>query len=137
MCSLGVPKVLGDSSVPGAQRAPLPCFVSDLSADVPGGAAICPAAGGRSGEGLWPRILDAGPRGAPTRPGLPDVSRDLCLPPETFLQRKPTDHSLSLQGTATHPPPTARISLLQLPSDVEAPAGGGGLHPALRSVRAS
>ena len=80
MCSLGVPKVLGDSSVPGAQRAPLPCFVSDLSADVPGGAAICPAAGGRSGEGLRPRILDAGPRGAPTRPGLPDVSRDLCLP---------------------------------------------------------
>ena len=117
-------------------QTPAP-LVSDACAAVPGGAAVRPAAGRRSREGLWPWLLDAGPRGAPTGPGLPDVSRDLCLPPETFLQRKSTDHSLSLQGTTACPPPTARISLLQLLSDVKPPGLGWRASPALRLVRAS
>ena len=103
--SLGTPgAVLNDSFGLGNERIwlesetipadfPPPCLTVPLRLDR---AALRPAAGGRSWEELWRQLDGAASRGIPARPGLPDVSRHLCLTPETFFQRKPADHGLSL-----------------------------------------
>lgn len=81
----------------GWRKAPIPpTFLLTLYMALAGGAAVCQAADGGSRQELWCWSPDASPGGAPTRPYLADVSRYLCLTPETLFQRKPTDHRLSL-----------------------------------------
>lgn len=86
---------------------------SDLVCVPLGGAALRPAAGGRSRQELQRRLHDAGAGGGPARPGLPDVSRYLRFIPETPLPRKPADHSLSVSlGSPT--PAAPGIPVLQM-----------------------
>lgn len=79
----------------GRPRSP-PTSLLTWRTALAGGAAVCQADDGGSRQDLWCWLPDASPGGAPARPDLPDVSRYLCLTPETLFQRKSTDHRLSL-----------------------------------------